>query len=217
MWTSFAEEQGGVLLCGVEVWGLDNPVEKLLAICGRAPARLGGAGGQLGEYVVVLGGDAVAVIDGIAVHMYQVEVCGVEKVVTLHKEGSSGGLLSHRPRGGFGCLDGCIILLRSGCRRDELEGTPVGLEVGELGDLALEVGAIEVDGGVPHTYKINGAAVFGPAEVIDIRVEGFCDIDFGRFCGFVVQLAEVIDAEALAVGFVAVTFHGEPRDVAAVG
>ena len=40
LWATFAEEQGGVLLCGVEVRRLDDPVEELLPVGGGAPAGL---------------------------------------------------------------------------------------------------------------------------------------------------------------------------------
>ena len=71
--TTFAEEQSGVFLLGVEVWRIDDPCEHLLAIGGRHPSRFHLAalylvvdvlvfGGELGEFLALCGCEAIDLI-----------------------------------------------------------------------------------------------------------------------------------------------------------
>ena len=87
---ALAEEQGGIFLRWVEVWGLDHPVEHLLAAGACHPAWLTAALGQLVEDVLIFIGK---LIDGCRfgrlAGRHCIEVGRMHVVVLLHEQALS--------------------------------------------------------------------------------------------------------------------------------
>ena len=91
----------------------------------------------------------------------------------------------------------------------QLESHVVVVALGQLLHLTLEVGLVGVDCGVPAADEVEGLGIGVPAVVIDVGVEGLCDIRL-------LARGQLIDTQAVAVALVAIVLHAEPGHILAV-
>ena len=198
--STFAEEQGGVLLIRVEVRRFDNPVVHVLASSCLYPTGFTASCCNLVEDVVVLMSNLRELYYSITEHICEIEVGRVHVVVTLQEKSSA--LFVSLCGGSSRC-----ILFFSGykCQR-----TKVGLIVRELLYVAFEVCAIEILRCVPYSEEVDGLGIGSPNKVVNIRVEGFCYILLLACCQF-------INAKTQTVGFISVALHTCPSKILAIG
>ena len=92
----------------------------------------------------------------------------------------------------------------------EGDAAKVVLPLGELGELTIEVEAIDHRCSVPHSGKVESCAVGTPYELIDIAIE--C-------AAYKALLAsgEIHHVEAVPVALVSIAFHALPSDHGAIG
>ena len=183
--SALAEEQCRILLVRVEVWRQYYPYLHLLAVGSLHPALL-----HLAHLELVV---ERLVLEGELLHLCLLRVLAW-------------------------CDDVELVSLRDAVARSEnlarvaehLERTEVHPVVGELANIAVEVGLVHVYTSVPAAYEVEIARVGRPAESVYVRVEHL---------GHVSLLAgeEIVYAEAVAVALVSVALHRLPSHVLAIG
>ena len=101
----------------------------------------------------------------------------------------------------------CQQLLAIGMNAKQNE---VCLLVGNLLNLALQIGAIQVGLAMPYTREIQSVVVACPCKLVHTTFKGFCDISLLASCKF-------IDAKACTVALISVALHAAPCNELAVG
>ena len=151
--SSLTEEQGGVLLVGIEVWRQDNPCQHILTITGLHPTLLYFGLSELIQDVLVLESQLgnLCLLWLLEVGRYDIEVGRRCVVVALHQQ--------------------LLTIIHQG------DGAEVIPSFCELFQFSLPVDGIKILRSVPYANEINHSILrIAPNEGINIRVKALCDI-----------------------------------------